>query len=753
MSLTLELIERSFPHEISVDSLLSSLEGIIHVHEEDSYLFLKDYIANFREKNLEIEKNYTHDEYFKNINKIINDKKITIPKFNQFLMGTVDVDVKELKNLFTKDITPSFNFVREKADDIIFDERFEKLMSEAVDFTQDNKEHEFLSICSVFIEQMDDQSVEKIKSDIEKNNFNPIQFLKQIEKMSILDFKINEKNGKLTYESSPSGLPDAMFFNPQLSSLEKLKVTTVAATLDKGTNVEGNSMFRHTASSLCAIKQIHKMLKDRDFNSTYNDAMVFFDHFKNTEDDMMINLAQKNILMSLHNLGVEFSNKKSITFKDWNKEIKPRLNEIINHDGNLMSFSLENINRRIDEKEEEKNILHGNPTTKHFDEHIFANKYANLKGYRSWSEYIKNKSSYEKTVENMIELNCKENRNDKRITKLDMQKFARDMKMNGLDTFFVGKAAFQKTNKTHYYENVEKEMNLTPVELRLGINIAAYASEFSGYAKGFSIEPGAGLDFISQFNIRANVKSKDVDGEKITKSMNKIHQFLLDEYIFNDYSSIIKNDIEDDYILENISKFKSSFYDSIANLIDEHDCSPKEAFERYTKELNCTLPENFSLKELINTEKEVINGSFVGSNIYAKDFKNMYKSIKIHKKNILLKEKDYELKEKDYELKEKDDIDILNQALLTETMKDVKNAENALPEDRVDLKSILSNIKKDGLDLDGYKKKIDKKVFLKYKEEKRDIAISEEDGDFLNNLNKSKKRLSTKKGKNNNKLN
>ena len=757
-SLTLKKIEDNFPHTKKVEDLISNIFSIINIYEENAYCHIDKYIANFRRKNLVVENNFSAIDYSNEIKKIIDDgyldekelkKNNPNLSYEKFFMGLVDVDSSQIKDLFI-DNNYNFNLKISESDTdfLVYSKEFESKIVAALDFSQDNRKHELLSICSVFIEKMDETSLAKFKSDIENETFNEEEFLRQIHDLSIIPFNItkDEKTGKLTYAISASGLPDAMFFQPGYASLSKLNVITVAATLDKGTNVEGNSMLRHTVSSLMAKKEINNMLKDRSYNKAYDKIMTIYDHFDKNDSDFIMN-EDESLLLGLEAINPSLLAKTHVSKKDWDDEIKYALDELINHDGKLMNFSIDYLNQSNDKS--------SNHDISEFD---FADSYAKHLDFKSWESYIKQRSSSKSFIDNMKELHYKEEKNNRRITKKDFKKLSRDMKLNGLDTFYVGNAAFNEKNKTTYYKDVESELDLSPVELRVGMNVAAYASEYSGYLDFCEIEPGAGLEFVSSFNIRANTKSGDIDGKKVYNSMPKIHQLMLNEYVFASYENIVDNDEkESEYILENIAKFKSSFYISIQNLMENYDLDPDEAFKRYTNELGAEMPidPKFDINEFLKKEKELIENGVGKPSLYSMSFKLLDAYVKINKMDKLISEKDKLFVEKDKSLVEKDKSLVEKDKSLVEKDKslvekdniiDNKNimilnnslafgVKNCISPDDKELLQIFKRIESGEPILDGRVNIITSEIYKKYTAAKKkvNVKINEDDFSFLNN--------------------
>ena len=745
--LNLEQIEENFPHTQKVNDLISNIHSIINYYEEDSYPFIDKYIANFRHKNIIEEKNFSSITYLKDVqdnisNSSINYKNIETNlnvNIEDFFMGITPIEEEQLKNLFVNENHDlGLNIIESDIDNIVYSDKFDAKISSLINFSKDNRKHEFLSICSVFIEEMPESDVLKLRSEINNNTFDPEKFIKMISDLSIIPFDISKDDkGHLKYAISPAGLPDAMFFKPGYASLAKLSVTTVAATLDKGTKVEGHSMLRHTVSSLSAKKEINTMLKDRDYNEAYDKIMMFYDHFSGNDNDFILDDDHQEILLSIYELNPNLLLKKSISREDWNDQIKPIIDELINHDGKLMNFSIDYINENLSSNE------------KHISEFGFANRFAEYRGHTSWEAYIKEKSSMDNFLNTMDGLNCKENKDKMVITKNDLKKLSRDLKSNNMDTFFVGNALFKTSNKTKYYETLKDNLDLTPTELRLGMNVAAYAAEYSGYLDFCHIEPGAGLEFVSSFNIRANTKKNDINGKKLSNSMNKIHQFMLNEYIFKSYDEIEDNcKKEDKYILDNIAKFKHSFYGSITNLMKNYGLDENDAFERYAKELGATLPKNFNAKDIIKKEKEIISNQLGSVSFYSHSFELLSSEIiirdqrlKIKENNSKLKEKDSKLKEKDSKLKEKD-VAFLNLALLLGTsVLDDLNDES--------LVSTYNNIVKHEPQLDGINTKITIELYENYfrkSESKTKVVNGDEFDKFLSSIDKN----NGKKAKNKN---
>jgi hypothetical protein len=738
IELTIEEIEQNFPHTKKVEDLISNIFSIINIYEESSYYHIDKYIANFRNKNLVVENNFSNLDYSNEIKKLIESgyldekelqKNNPNLSYEKFFMGLVEVDKSQIKDLFI-DNNYNFNLKISESDTdlLVYSKEFESKIIAALDFSQDNRKHELLSICSVFIEKMDKTSLSKFKSDIDNETFNEEEFLRQIHDLSIIPFNTSkdEKTGKLTYTISASGLPDAMFFQPGYSSLSKLNVITVAATLDKGTQVEGNSMLRHTVSSLMAKKEINNMLKDRSYNKAYDKIMTIYDHFDKNDDDFIMN-EDENLLLGLESINPSLLGNTHISKEDWGNEIKYSLDALINHDGKLMNFSMNYLN--------EKNNKSSKYDISEFD---FADSYAKHLCFNSWEIYIKQRSSSKSFIDNMKELNCKEKKTGNLITKKDFKKLSRDMKLNGLDTFYVGNAAFNEKNKTNYYKNNEPTdlelVNLSPVELRVGINIAAYASEYSGYLDFCEIEPGAGLEFISSFNIRANTKNGDIDGQKVYNSMPKIHQLMLNEYVFGSYENIIDNcEKESEYILENISKFKSSFYISIQNLMENHDLDPDDAFKRYTNELGAEMPNDpkFDINELLEKEKSLIKNGVGKPSLYSSSFKLLDAHVTICKQKSVIFEMDKSLDEKN--------VKLLNNALAF-------GVEHCIDDNDIELLRVFNKIKDYKPEFNGKDLKITNEIYEEYSKIQI-VKINEGDFDFLESSSLKKTKINNKNKK------
>jgi hypothetical protein len=282
-----------------------------------------------------------------------------------------------------------------------------------------------------------------------------------------------------------------------------------------------------------------------------------------------------------------------------------------------------------------------------------------------------------------------------------------------IEVEYLDEQQLQK-NKTNYYKNIESSLDLSPFELMVGMNIAAYTSKHFGDFFFREIEPV--LKFVSYFNVRANNKSGYIDVQKVYNSMPKIHQLMLNEYVFGSYENIVDNcEKESEYVLENISRFKASFYISIKDLMKDYYLDPVDAFIRYTNELGVEMPDEpkFDINEFIEKEKTLIKNGFGNPDFYSRSFKLLDAYVKINEQDKILAEQDKILAEKDKILAEKDKIlaeqdrNLLNNALAF-------GVEHYIDENDIDLLRLFRKIKDSNPTLNGKDYKITKEIYNKY---------------------------------------
>lgn len=699
--------------------LISHTFSLINQFGEKSFAPLEQYIARFRVDHVDHGQNLyqklSRSTYSDQIKNGLNALSITDngDKLHDYFMGTFTPnakEIKEIKNMISNDNQYVFDIEDNAADDILYNSNFESIVNSAMHFSQDHRKHEFMSICSVFLEQLGTDKTNKLKEIINNGEFKLEKLVDKIKSLSIISFGVHKDKDKLEYATAESGLPDAMFFNPEYKSYENLKLTTVAATTDKGTDVEKHSMLRHTVASLATLKELKNMLHDTSFNTAYTEILKIKHHFDNNDQDFIADDFSKNLFLSVDDIDSSIIGETIITKDQWNNHLNPLFESIITHDGKLLDFSLKYNNSLSKE---------GSP---HQTESLFSDAYAKHLGYDNWASYIKKKSDKNELLNSLKGIGYLKGDDPRLITKDDLRKLARDLKLEGMDTFFVGSAAFSDTkDKPVYYKSNNTDLN--PVELRLGINIAAYAAEYSGHLGFCRIEPGAGLEFISAFNIRGNTKKGEVDGKKLTASMDKVHQFLFDEYMLKPLDGLQDNLAkENDYILDNVGKFKSSFYESIKHIIKTENSSINSAFQQYAKELNIIIPKEFDAEELIKKENIIIKKGYHGIQCYEKDIELLYVTAQLNMTDKKLEMADIN-KALRYISANKEDLLLKLEKDIIEIAREIKNKDP-------DFDGFLKEVEDYNLVIDTKKKLKDNKI------DNNGIKVS----DDLNNLfNKSTK--------------
>lgn len=445
-------------------------------------------------------------------------------------------------------------------------------------FLQFSKEHELkeaLGVINTFIE-VSEFSKEDIDSLWEQSHNEDInlqyenfiyKILKEVNNTTLIEnpFKIHKTKNKfqVAYNKKTAGLYDHFMYSPRSK-----KFGLNFSTASEGTEIEGDSLIKHSLSFLSTIH--------------YLESWFEFDKLKKP--------SVKKVKELLYTTYTGYYDQKEFNkcleeskYRDLFDERRDGFYDFKDED---LSKGVRGINKHLDFYIQDFIIKQNSkfPEDKIRIEKIYERDDLDSDFEKNTSEY-----SIDFSHHHIYNINKKQLNN---LFNLVQSKF---------DIYYFGEVKSNRSKNLEYKDS----SHFTNEELRAGLNMLAYTGKNSEGVFGVNISSEGLYHFFDNIKTRFNTSTKSknhcLDIEKVDSNITAIGKIFIDNYILNkDLKEVLRNyKKENNQVIKNISNFEKNILLQVYDKINDTRCSPQKALNNVLKTFN--INENIKFEDFIDT--------------------------------------------------------------------------------------------------------------------------------------------------------